>query len=284
LVAPRIVNLAQPDSLVGRYEAVRSSLDLGQREAPVVPFGTVSYVPSAAIICRRSMINELGGFDETLKSGEDVDLCWRFIEVGARLRYEPIAMVAHEHRTELREWFSRRAFYGSSAAPLSVRHPGKTAPLVISGWTLVVWILVAMGSGIGYLASVLVATMTGRRIANSLASVETEPKEVAVVAAHGLWSAALQLAAAICRHYWPLALIAALLSRRCRNVVLIAAVIDGVVDWVKRHGNADDDTKPVGLFSYVLLKRLDDIAYGAGLWSGVVRERHVGALKPQIRT
>ena len=41
---------------------------------------------------------------------------------------------------------------------------------------------------------------------------------------------------------------------------------------------------PSGLISYLLLKRLDDIAYGTGLWTGVVRERHIGALKPQIRT
>jgi hypothetical protein len=33
-----------------------------------------------------------------------------------------------------------------------------------------------------------------------------------------------------------------------------------------------------------VLKRLDDLAYGAGLWAGVVRERNVGPLKPQIRT
>jgi hypothetical protein len=184
----------------------------------------------------------------------------------------------------MREWFARKSFYGEAAAPLSVRHPGKTAPLVISGWTLVVWILLAMGSGIGYLASMIVAVITGRRIANSLSTVETEPKEVAVVAAHGLWSAALQLASAICRHYWPIALIAALLSRRCRQVVLVAAVVDGVVDWITRNGNADDETKRVGLLTYVLLKRLDDIAYGAGVWTGVVRERHAGALKPQIRT
>ncbi len=284
LVAPRIVGLRQADNLVARYEAVRSSLDLGLREAPVVPYGTVSYVPSAAIICRRAVIKDLGGFDETLKTGEDVDLCWRFIEAGARLRYEPIALVAHDHRTQLREWFARKAFYGESAAPLSIRHPGKTAPLVISGWTLVVWILLAMGSGIGYLASMVVAAVTGRRIAKSLSTVETEPREVAVVAAHGLWSAALQLASAICRHYWPIALIAAALSQRCRHVVLVAAVVDGVVDWITRNGNADDDTKRVGLLTYVMLKRLDDIAYGAGLWTGVVRERHAGALKPQIRT
>jgi len=285
LVAPRIVGLSPiPDNPVARYEAVRSSLDLGLREAPVVPYGTVSYVPSAAIICRRSALVELGGFDETLKSGEDVDLCWRLIEAGARLRYEPIAQVAHDHRTQLREWLSRKAFYGEAAAPLAVRHPGKTAPLVVSGWTMVAWLLMAMGSRIGYLASIVVAAITGRRIAKSLSVVETEPKEVAAVAAHGLWSAALQLASAICRHYWPIALVAALLSRRCRQVVVIAAVIDGVVDWITRNGNADDDVKPVGLFTYLLLKRLDDIAYGTGLWAGVVRERHLGALRPQIRT
>ena len=284
LVAPRIVALHPSDSVVARYEAVRSSLDLGLREAPVVPYGTVSYVPSAAIICRRSTLIELGGFDESLTSGEDVDLCWRLNEAGARLRYEPIAAVAHDHRTELRKWFVRKSFYGGSAAPLAIRHPGKTAPLVISGWTLVVWMLVAIGSGIGYLASVAVAAITGQRIAKSLSSVPTEPMEVAAVAAQGLWSAALQLSSAICRHYWPLALVAAVLSRRCRHVVLVAAVLDGVFDWVTRNGNADEDTKRVGLVTYILLKRLDDIAYGLGLWTGVVRERHAGALKPQIRT
>jgi mycofactocin system glycosyltransferase len=284
LVAPRIVGLQEPENLVARYEAVRSSLDLGHREAPVVPYGTVSYVPSAAIICRRTALKDVGGFDETLKSGEDVDLCWRFIEAGARLRYEPIALVGHDHRTQLREWFARKAFYGTSAAPLSVRHPGKTAPLVISGWTLLAWILMAVGSGFGYFASTVVAGMTGRRIAQSLSAVDTEPTEVAALAAKGLWSAALQLASAICRHYWPIALIAAVFFRRCRHLVLIAAVLDGVVDWFTRNRAADDDVKRVGLPAYLLLKRLEDIAYGLGLWEGVVRERNLGALKPQIRT
>ncbi|GJF08110.1 mycofactocin system glycosyltransferase [Mycolicibacterium cyprinidarum] len=284
LVAPRIVAMHPSDNVVARYEAVRSALDLGLREAPVVPFGKVAYVPSAAIVCRRSTLLEVGGFDESLASGEDVDLCWRLNEAGARLRYEPISLVAHDHRTELRKWFARRAFYGGAAAPLAIRHPGKTAPLVISGWTLVVWVLVALGSRCGYLGSAAVAVITGRRIAKSLSSVQTEPMEVAVVAAQGLWGAAVQLASAICRHYWPVALIAAVLSQRFRRVVVVAAVLDGVLDWITRNGNADDETQRVGLFAYLLLKRLDDIAYGLGLWGGVVRERHTGALKPQIRT
>ena len=40
LVAPRIVGLSHSENLVARYEAVRSSLDLGQREAPVLPHST----------------------------------------------------------------------------------------------------------------------------------------------------------------------------------------------------------------------------------------------------
>lgn len=284
LVAPRIVSLCEPDNVVARYEAVRSSLDLGMREAPVVPFGPVSYVPSAAIICRRSALLDVSGFDETLRSGEDVDLCWRFVEAGARLRYEPIALVGHDHRTRLREWFARKAFYGESAAPLAVRHPGKTAPMVVSRWMLLLWTLAATGSRFGYFAAAVIAVLFGRRVANSLESVDTEPREVATMTAHGLWGAAMQVSSAICRHYWPVALLAGLLFRRCRQVVLAAAVLDGLVDWATRHNSIPRDTQRVGMFSYLLLKRLDDIAYGLGLWTGVVRERHLGALKPQIRT
>jgi mycofactocin system glycosyltransferase len=283
LVAPRIVGMAQTDHLVARYEAVRSSLDLGQREAPVIPYSSVSYVPSAAIICRTSTLRDIGGFDETLRSGEDVDLCWRLVEAGARLRYEPIAQVAHDHRTELRDWIARKAFYGGSAAALSVRHPDKIAPLMISGWALTAWILMAIGSSFGYLASLFVAALTGRRIAKTMQGADTQIWDVLLVAARGLWSAALQLASATCRHYWPVALLAAVAFRPCRRVVLIAAVVDGVVDWASRRQSADEDARPIGLVTYMLLKRLDDLAYGLGLWYGVVRERNIGPLKPQIR-
>ena len=284
LVAPRIIGLAQSEKALARYEAVHSSLDLGQREAPVLPHSTVSYVPSAAIICRSSAIRAVGGFDEALQSGEDVDLCWRLIESGARLRYEPIALVAHDHRTELRDWIARKAFYGGSAAPLSVRHPDKTSPLVISGWALTAWILMSLGTGIFQLASLVIAVFTGRRIAKAMRSSETSLLDVVAIATRGLWSAALQLASALCRHYWPLALLAALLSRRCRQVVLIAAIVDGVVDWLRRRDATEGDTEPIGVLMYLLLKRVDDLAYGIGLWYGVLRERNAGALKPHIRT
>jgi hypothetical protein len=115
-------------------------------------------------------------------------------------------------------------------------------------------------------------------------SAETSLADVLMIAARGLWSAALQLASALCRHYWPLALLAAVMSRHCRRVVLVAAVMDGVVDWLSHRDATGGDAEPIGLLTYMLLKRVDDLAYGLGLWWGVLRERNLRALKPQIRS
>lgn len=284
LVAPRIVGLGRSEELVARYEAVRSSLDLGDREAPVVPYGSVSYVPSAAIICRRSALLGVGGFDETLPAGEDVDLCWRLITSGSRLRYEPIALVAHEHRTQLRSWMQRKAFYGQSAAALSIRHPGNSAPVVVQVCSLMVWLLMVIGSGWGYLASLVFAAFTTRRMAKTMRNTDARPRDVVMLTLRTIGVAARQLAAAICRHYWPVAFVAALISRRCRQAVLLAAVVDGVLDWIAHSRDPDGEGRPIGVVSYVVLRRLDDLAYGAGLWSGVLRERTLGPLMPHIKT
>lgn len=284
LVAPRIVGMVAQDHLVARYEAIRSSLDLGGCEAPVVPYGKVAYVPSAAIICRRSVLRDLGGFDEALRSGEDVDLCWRLVDAGNRLRYEPIALVAHDHRIALRDWVARKAFYGGSAAPLSARHPDKAAPMVISGWALAGWALMALGSVLGHLASLAITALTGRRVARSMRGPDTAPADVIAVTLRGLAAAGLQIASALCRHYWPIALLAACVSQRCRRVVLLAAISDGIVDWLRHSRSDGGDSRPLGLPAYLLLKRVDDLAYGAGLWGGVLRERNLAALKPQIRS
>ncbi|MEO6793096.1 MAG: mycofactocin biosynthesis glycosyltransferase MftF [Mycobacterium sp.] len=284
LVAPRIVGMGGSDHMVARYEAIRSSLDLGGREAPVVPYGKVAYVPSAAIICRCTALRALGGFDEELRSGEDVDLCWRLVDAGSRLRYEPIALVSHDHRVTTWDWAARKAFYGGSAAPLAARHPGKTAPMVISGSALAGWALVALGSALGYLVSLALAALTGFRVAKAMRGPETAPEDVLAVTLRGLAAAGLQIASALCRHYWPIALLAALVSQRCRRVVLLAAISDGIVDWL-RHARSDSaDVRPLGLPAYLLLKRVDDLAYGAGLWGGVLREGNLSALKPQIRS
>jgi glycosyltransferase involved in cell wall biosynthesis len=51
IVAPRVVASAEVDGWLSAYERSRSALDLGPREAPVVPCSRVAYVPSAALWC-----------------------------------------------------------------------------------------------------------------------------------------------------------------------------------------------------------------------------------------
>ena len=283
LVAPRIVALHPGGTAVARYESVRSALDLGGREAPVLPYGPVSYVPSAAIVCRRSAVVDAGGFDEALHCGEDVDLCWRLVDGGARLRYEPVAQVAHDHRTGVREWLSRRAFYGGSAAPLARRHPDNTAPLVIPLFSLLAWLAAATGSGPGLLAGAGFAGLYSAKTAKALHRSDVATPDAAVLVARGLGHGALQLSAATCRHYWPAAVAAAAVSRRCRRAVAAAAVLDGAHDWWTRARRPGEGPGPIGPLSYLALKRLDDLAYGAGLWAGVVRERTLRPLRPDIR-
>ena len=71
------------------YERSNSPLDLGPEPARIRAGTRVSYVPAAAIVCRVDALREIGGFDESLRFGEDVDLVWRLDEAGWRCRYEP---------------------------------------------------------------------------------------------------------------------------------------------------------------------------------------------------
>jgi len=130
LVAPRITALpAARSSWVTRYESVSSALDMGPVPARVAPLTAVSYVPSAALLAGRAALGN--GFDESVPVAEDVDLVWRLVAAGWRVRYEPAARVAHDHRVEPVEWLRRRAFYGTGAALLAQRHGAAVAPVVV---------------------------------------------------------------------------------------------------------------------------------------------------------
>ncbi|MBO0851699.1 MAG: mycofactocin biosynthesis glycosyltransferase MftF, partial [Pseudonocardia sp.] len=139
VAAPRIVALPAGDGWLDRYERLRSSLDLGPDPAPIVPRSRVAYVPSAALLVRRTAIGD--GFAPDMTVAEDVDLVLRLHAAGWRLRYEPSAEVAHRHRTEPLAWWTRKAFYGTGAAPLALRHPGAVPPAVWAPWGLAACLL-----------------------------------------------------------------------------------------------------------------------------------------------
>ncbi|HEX7355982.1 MAG TPA: mycofactocin biosynthesis glycosyltransferase MftF, partial [Mycobacteriales bacterium] len=121
-VAPRVRPLAPAGpraTVLARYLAGRSPLDLGPDDVVVRPGSSVAYVPSAAIVLRR----DAARFDERLRVGEDVDLVWRLVAAGRTVRYEPSVSVAHREPDSWAGVLRRRHAYGRSAGPLAARHP-----------------------------------------------------------------------------------------------------------------------------------------------------------------
>ena len=272
-VAPRIVPLPGAHGWLAPYEAAVSALDMGERPAPVRPLSAVSYVPSAALLVRRAAVGE--GFDASMRVAEDVDLVWRLAGAGWRVRYEPGAAVAHDHPGTTREWARRRAFYGTGAALLAQRHGSAVAPVVLSPSTALAWALLLAGGRRGPAVAGGVVAISAARLAARLARPGKPPPVglAAALVARGAATAGRTLARSVTRHHWPLALVAALASRRARRRVLAAAVVDAAVAWwpVRRR---------VGPVRFAAARRLDDLAYGAGLWAGAVRARDARALLP----
>jgi mycofactocin system glycosyltransferase len=155
-VAPRIVPHENGTGWLARYEGVSSTLDMGARPSPVRPGARVSYVPGAALVVRKAAAG--AGFRDGMYVGEDVDFVWRTSASGWRVRYEPGAVMGHDHRVTFRAWFARRADYGTSAAALEELHHGAVRPLYASWWTVGAW--AAALSGRPVTAAALTATAT----------------------------------------------------------------------------------------------------------------------------
>ncbi len=82
--------------------------------------------PTANFAARRSLLQELGGFDQTIEIyGEDFDLCARLYARGAAIVYTPKARVSHYHRTTLVGMLRQAFGFGRSHPYLLRRHGGR---------------------------------------------------------------------------------------------------------------------------------------------------------------
>ena len=289
-VAPRIVAAEPGRFWVRGYETARSALDMGPEPARVRPRTRVAYVPSAALAVRPERLPpppEGGGrgpFDDRMHVAEDVDLCWRTDAAGGHLRYEPAARVTHRHRTSLGALLTRRAFYGRGAAPLAERHGAAVAPVVAAPWSLALAIGVWSATPVG---SVVAAGAIGRSWWRIRGLTGDGPAAAGLVA-RGAVASVRQLSQALLRPYWPLtaaALVATAPSRSraargLRRRLLAAAAAEGLWHWwTGRDPGRLPTDEPLG---HVLLHRLDDLAYGVGVWRSAWAARSLDALRPDI--
>jgi mycofactocin system glycosyltransferase len=275
MAVPRITGLSTTAATnwIGRYESARSSLDLGAHPAAVRPGSPVSWASTACTVARVDVLRD--GFDERMRVGEDVDLCWRLLEQGLRVRYEPAVEAAHEHRVRVGDWLLRKAVYGTGAQPLALRHPEFIAPAVYAPWSLaLVTGLLAQRRWSAPVAGVLLGGVT-LRIARRLDGTRHPHRLAARLTANGAVGALAQTSALLTRHWWPLTAVGCLASRRVRRAAAVAALADIALEYRYDREGLD----PV---RYGLARRLDDLAYGAGVWLSALKGRSLTALRPRI--
>ncbi|GAB3301735.1 mycofactocin biosynthesis glycosyltransferase MftF [Parasphingorhabdus pacifica] len=264
-VAPRVRSVFGARSLA-RYEVDQSSLDIGDQPAPVRPMSRVSYVPSAALVVRRRALEEVSGFDQRLRFGEDVDLVWRLIARGGTVRYAPASVAWHEPRTGLLQWMRQRFDYGTSAAPLSRRHTGLLSCAKVSRWSALSWGLLVFGHPV---LALVMAGVTTALFPRKLRSRGLPAIEALRLASLGHFGAGRILAEATRRAWWPLVAVAAPFNKTAR-VAMLAALLPCFIESTGKGPR------------WLVLRVFDDLAYGTGVWFGCVRERTIEPLRPQF--
>lgn len=91
-------------------------------EALPVKFRHLPFTPSAALGVRRDLLQEIGGFDESLRCGEDIDLCWRAAYRGHPIAFVPDAVLHYRLRADAGSAFRQSFAYASDDGALLRRH------------------------------------------------------------------------------------------------------------------------------------------------------------------
>ena len=272
-VAPRVRANPSGRSLIDRYEATRSSLDMGVFPELVRPGSRLGFVPTAALMVRRSALGT--GFDEDLRLGEDVDLVWRLTDAGWHVLYDPSVIVAHATRARPREWLTRRFEYGTSAAALSARHPDKLTPARVSVWNLAALGLLAVGRP---RAGVVVAGGAAGALSRQLKALDNPELLAARIVGQGVVADAAGIGHLLRREWWPAGAAALALSPRSRIARTLAACMLAPIAW--EYATRRPRLDPV---RYLGLRLLDDAAYGTGVLASCVRARTLAPATPAIR-
>lgn len=264
LVAPRVIAPSGGSSITDRAERAAPALDLGPAGGRVAPGARVTYLPSAAIVVRASALVDIDGFDETLRTGEDVDLVWRLHRQGWVCVYEPGVTVEHAARPSVAAWLAQRVGYGRSAAALAARHGAAVAPWRTSPWGAAV--MGALGLSLArprprvLLPALVISstvTATGLGLTRRIAGL---PRDIAIrIVTRGLLRSTSSALAAIRRSWWPMLLPLLAASKTARRLTAVAMLCAG---------------HPARLAA--------DLAHGAGTALGAIEHRSARAMLPVL--
>jgi mycofactocin glycosyltransferase len=109
---------------VARYAHLRGLMS----QDDTFQYGRWGFPKTANAAFRRSVFEELGGFREDIRSGEDADLTYRLRGAGWKVERRERASVVHRTRTTTRAFIAQRLIHGAGGAWLSPRYPGAFPP------------------------------------------------------------------------------------------------------------------------------------------------------------
>ena len=219
-------------------------------------------------------------FDAALRYGEDVDLVWRMHDAGWRIRYTPAVEVPHEGPAGWPGLLARRFSYGTSAAPLSRRHPATMAPLVLQPWPAAATAALLARKPLLALAAAAGGWLDLTALLRRAGIPADGAPAAAVTAVTQTWLGvgryATQFAAPLL-----CAVLAApggrTAPRRWGRRAAAASLLAGPA--VSAYRQRKPDLDPV---RFMLAHIADDVCYGAGVWAGCAREQTLLPVRPAI--
>jgi hypothetical protein len=215
-----------------------------------------------------------GVFDPDLRVGEDVDLVWRLHDGGWRVRYDPAVRVSHHEPSTWPALLERRRGYGTSAAPLALRHPGKVPPLVVDPWPALTVAALLSRRPVAAAAAFAVTVLSTRRTLRRHHLPTTGAWRVDARSVATSWLGAGRYAT---QYAAPLLLAGLLRGRPARRIAVASLLIGpGLAAWTTRRPSLDP-------LRFLLASTADDIAYGVGVLAGCVRHRTIAPLRPIVR-
>lgn len=262
-------------SSLDKYEAVYSSLNMGKRLLFEPDSKSTFYVPTCNMLVKKEVFDSLGGFQNGMHLGEDVDFCWRLRKTGCCLLYVPYGAVAHKHRNLLSTMLKRRFDYGTSEPDLYVKHSYKVKifPVpVYGGLSFGLILTMAIWKGIIPFGLISMLILLGMEFVKKLTLTNRLLKRLSKTTLllsilKSTFSFYYYASYLLLRYYLIPLLILTLFLTSLWKICLLFIIITSSVDYFKKQPK-------INFITFLLFYLLENCAYQIGVFAGCLKIRH----------
>ena len=110
--------------MAARYAYIRELMS----QDNTLRFGKWGFAQTANVACRRAAFEEVGGFREDIRAGEDADLCFRLRAAGWEIGRRDGAVAVHRSRETVRGFIGQRLIHGAATTWLAREYQGSFPP------------------------------------------------------------------------------------------------------------------------------------------------------------